>query len=87
MKLLRTRAWYIGILWFMLYLGISITLQIAGAKVATVASEIMGVAILIATSVFRGAGISGPEKWMIPGWATRPGAGYTVSMLSKKSSR
>jgi hypothetical protein len=87
MKLSRTRAWYIYIIWFTLHLGVSIALQIAGAKVATVASEIMGVAILIVTSVFRGAGVSGPEEWMIPGWAMRPGGRYTVPMLGKFMSR
>lgn len=87
MTLTRTYGWYLAIIWFLLHLAASITLQIAGAKVATVASEIMGVGILIATSVFRGAGVSGPEKWMIPGWAMRPGAEYAVPLLNKFLSR
>jgi hypothetical protein len=54
LELVRTTEWYLGIAWFTLYLGISIMLQIAGTKVATVLLEVMAVIILILTSVFRG---------------------------------
>jgi hypothetical protein len=54
LELVRTTEWYLGIAWFALYLGISIMLQIAGAKVATVLLEAMAVIILTLTSVFRG---------------------------------
>ncbi|XTI85802.1 hypothetical protein V2W45_1466632 [Cenococcum geophilum] len=67
LELVRTTEWYLGIAWFALYLGISIMLQIAGTKVATVLLEVMAVVILILTSVFR-------EGRMIPRWKAWPGA-------------
>jgi hypothetical protein len=83
----RTWAWYTGIIWFTLYLGISIALQIAGSKVATVPSEIMAVAILIVTSVVRGAGVSSSEERMIPRWKVREGTCYGASLLGQMMSR
>ncbi|ORY01423.1 hypothetical protein BCR34DRAFT_605919 [Clohesyomyces aquaticus] len=89
LKLVITRPpeWYVGIVWFALYLCISIMLQIAGTKVAQIGSQIMSVFILILTSVFRGQGISGPESRMIPSWKAWPGAKYGAALVGKTQSR
>ncbi len=83
----RTSGWLLGMAWFSSFLAISITLQIAGAKVSTTRSEILGIVILIATSVLRGAGISGPESWMIPKWRRRKNAKYSTPLLGQIRSR
>ena len=67
----RGWKWFAGVVWFGIMLLFSVMLQIAGIKCATIWSEIMGVVLLIVTSVLRGTGISGREEWLIPRWKTR----------------
>lgn len=67
----RRWSWYVGMLWFASMLLCSIVLQVAGTKCATIGSEIMGVFLLLVTSVLRGSGISGREEWLIPRWKCR----------------
>ena len=71
LEFLRPRMWYVGVLWFASMLLCSVVLQIAGTKCATIWSEIMGVIVLIVTSLLRGSGISGREEWLIPRWKCR----------------
>ncbi|OQU98471.1 hypothetical protein CLAIMM_04256 [Cladophialophora immunda] len=85
--LTRSCAWYGGMIWCAAYLGVSIVLQIAGAKVATVPAEVMAVVILILTSVVRGTGVSGSEERMIPSWKVKPDTAYGATLLGKMMSR
>jgi len=74
LKPVRSRMWFIGFIIFGLMLLTSIGLQVLGATVATIGSESMGIAILLLTSVLRGAGVAGPEAWQIPSRRRRHGA-------------
>lgn len=87
LRIQRSWYWYLGMAWFAMFLAISIALQIAGSTVATTRSEIMSIVILIATSVLRGAGISGPESWMIPRWKRRRNARYAVKLQGQIRAR
>lgn len=87
LRLIRTHWWYVGMLWFLSFLGISIVLQIAGSAVSTLSSEVMGVSFLIITSIVRGQGLSGSEERMIPRWKMRTGAEYAVQLVGKMQSR
>ena len=87
MTMKRTWKWKLSILWYATHLLASIVLQIASATTATLGSQAMGVAILITTSVFRGMGVAGDEKWMIPNWAMRKGATYGAALQGKFLSR
>lgn len=83
----RSWQWYAGMIWFSLFLLFSMTLQIAGSTVATTRSEIISIILLISTSVLRGAGISGPESWMIPRRKRRNNAKYAVKLQGQIRSR
>jgi hypothetical protein len=83
----RSRNWYIGIGWWSTCLLLSIGLQIMGAQVATVASEIFSIIVLLITALARGYGVAGPEEWLIPGRKSRRTAGYGASLLGKMESR
>ncbi|KAF3934466.1 hypothetical protein ABW19_dt0202116 [Dactylella cylindrospora] len=76
---------YMG--WFVLFLGISVALQIAGSLVATLYSQILAVIILIVTAVARGWGTSGSESWMIPKYMRRAGSKEGAVMLGRMESR
>lgn len=87
LELRRPLFWKLGFVWPGFLLLISILLQIAGAQVATLGSETMGVAILLGTSLARGMGVSGPEEWLIPKWKYRRGTNYGASLLGRMMSR
>lgn len=78
MKTTRTGLWFCGFAFFGCNLLLSVIMQVAGNRVSTLGSEILGIALLLSTAVARGIGLSAPEEWMIPKWKTRtnsrPGA-------------
>ncbi|PPQ69952.1 hypothetical protein CVT26_013288 [Gymnopilus dilepis] len=83
----RPRSWLVGIGWWSFCLLGSIALQIMGAQVATVWSEIFSVVVLLMTALARGYGVAGPEEWLIPRWKTRATAGYGAALLGKTEAR
>lgn len=87
LSLSRKWGWGTAIMWFALHIGTSVALQVAGTRVATMYSQIMGIAVLVLTSVVRGRGVSGPEEWMIPRWRMRKGARYAVALQGQIFSR
>jgi len=87
LEIVRSRNWYIGIGWWGACLLLSIALQIMGAQVATVASEIFSVIVLLMTALARGYGVAGPEEWLIPGRKSRRTAGYGASLVGQMQSR
>jgi hypothetical protein len=80
LRLRRKWGWGTSIMWFTLHIGASVALQVAGSKVATVYSQILGIVVLFLTSIVRGRGVSGPEEWMIPKWKMRKNARYAVAL-------
>ena len=86
-QLVRTYHWWVGMTWFSMFLLLSITLLIAGSKVAVLGSQIMAISLLVLTSMLRGAGLSGPEEWMIPRWKRRAGAEPAVALQGRRKSR
>jgi len=87
LKLVRTRGWYFGMIWSMMFLTIGLGLQIAGSQVGTLGSELMSVLLLLFTSILRGAGLSNAEPRMIPKWARRHGSSYGAILLGQMQSR
>lgn len=87
LELVRTWRWKAAMVWYISHLLASILLQLVAPLVATWGSQVLGLIFLLATSILRGIGISGPEEWMIPRWAMREGAHYAVSMQGKVWSR
>ena len=87
LQLQRPKLWKIGFAWSSLLLLVSIALQITGAQVRTLWSEVMAVTVLLVASLARGYGISGPEKWLIPKWKIRPNTNYGASLLGRMVSR
>jgi hypothetical protein len=87
LRLVRTRAWYCGMVWFILFMAASVVLQFAGSRVTTIGSQAMSVSIIIVTALARGAGVSGSEAWMIPKWKMRANATYGAALLGPMSSR
>ncbi|KAF3904467.1 hypothetical protein AA313_de0200421 [Arthrobotrys entomopaga] len=87
LQLIRPWTWILSMIWFLLFLGISVALLIAGSLVATIYSQVLAVGILVLTAVARGWGISGSEEWMIPRHFMRKGAGYGTKLLGKMESR
>jgi len=83
----RRWGWHTSVIWYSLHIGTSVALQVAGSRVATVESQILGICILVSTSILRGMGISGPEEWMIPRWKMRKHAGYAVALQGQILSR
>jgi hypothetical protein len=83
----RGWAWHACVVWFALHIGTSVALQVAGSRVSTIYSQILGIAVLVSTSVVRGMGVSGPEKWMIPQWKMRKHATYAVALQGQITSR
>lgn len=87
LRLTRTWGWHAAIIWFAIHIGISVVLQVAGARVATVFSQIQGIAVIVVASVIRGRGVLGPEEWMIPHWFMRKNTGYAVSLQGELQAR
>lgn len=87
LELQRPWQWYLSVLWCAFLLIISIVLQIVHTHVACTGSVIIGVIVLLATSVMRGTGISGPEEWQIPIWKRRKNASYGASLQGALASR
>jgi hypothetical protein len=83
----RRWGWHTSVIWYALHIGTSVALQVAGSRVATVESQILGICILVSTSILRGMGISGPEEWMIPRWKMRKHAAYAVILQGQTLSR
>jgi hypothetical protein len=86
-KLTRSWGWLLGMAWFASFLFLSVVLQIAASKVSSIKSGIMSIVFLLLTSVLRGAGLSGPEDWMIPWWRRRPGTRHAVSLVGQVMAR
>lgn len=82
----RKWGWNSSVVWY-LHMATSVALQVAGSKVATIWSQVMGIIILVSTSIVRGVGISGLEEWMIPRWKMRKNAKYAVILQGKVLSR
>ena len=83
----RTFYWKVELIWFAVHILISVSLQVAASRVATIESQLLGILFLISTSIFRGQGVSGPEKWMIPKWKMRRGTRYAVQLQGQILSR
>jgi hypothetical protein len=83
----RTFYWQVELIWFSVHILISVSLQVAASRVATIESQLLGIVFLISTSIFRGQGVSGPEDWMIPKWKMRKGTGYAVQLQGQILSR
>lgn len=87
LRLKRNWQWHVGLAWCGFLLILSIVLQIAGVRVATIWSEVLGVIILLITSVARGSGVSGSEEWMIPQWKRRKNTKHGAKLLGEFKSR
>jgi hypothetical protein len=83
----RPRSWVIGLAWWSICLLLSIAMQIMGAQVATVGSQVFSVIILLMTALARGYGVAGPEEWLIPRWKRRKGAAYGAPLVGKMEAR
>jgi hypothetical protein len=77
----RSRTWLFGMVWFIMLLLLSVILQVAGSSVSTLWSDIIGIVVLLVTSILRGVGISAPEEWQIPRWKRRVGATYGATLV------
>jgi hypothetical protein len=83
----RPRSWVIGLAWWSICLLLSIAMQIMGAQVATVGSQVFSVIILLMTALARGYGVAGPEEWLIPRWKRRKGAAYGAPLVGQMEAR
>lgn len=83
----RPMGWIIGLAWWSICLLLSIAMQIMGAQVATVGSQIFSVVILLMTALARGYGVAGPEEWLIPRWKRRKGAAYGAPLVGQMEAR
>ena len=83
----RPRSWVIGLVWWSICLLLSIAMQIMGAQVATVGSQVFSVVILLMTALARGYGVAGPEEWLIPRWKRRSGAAYGAPLVGQMEAR
>jgi hypothetical protein len=81
LKFTRSKSWMVGMIWFIMLLLLSVILQVAGSSVSTLWSDIVGIVVLLCTSILRGVGISAPEEWQIPRWKRRAGATYGASLV------
>ena len=86
-ELRRPVGWKIGFAWWGISLLLSIALQIVGSQVTTLGSETFAVVVLLTTSLARGYGVAGPEKWLIPRWKCRANAQYGAILVGKMESR
>ncbi|KAI9163842.1 hypothetical protein HJFPF1_05470 [Paramyrothecium foliicola] len=86
-KTVRSWGWTISTSWFGLLLLAGVTLQIGGALNPNFGADLMSLTFLLLSSLARGAGVSGPEKWMIPQWKRRPNTKNGAVLLGQYSSR
>lgn len=86
-KPVRSRDWVAGVAWFGLILLAGITLQIGGILAPSFAADLASLVFLLLTSLARGAGVSGPEKWMIPKWMRRPNTVNGAVLMGQYRSR
>jgi hypothetical protein len=86
-KTVRSWGWLISTGWFSLLLLAGVTLQIGGALRPSFGADLMSLTFLLLTSLARGAGVSGPEKWMIPKWKRRPNTKNGAILLGQYSAR
>jgi hypothetical protein len=83
----RTVWWMAGVLWFGAMLLLSMTLLIVTSQFRNIWSDVMGVGIILLTSVARGSGLSGSEEWMIPRWKRRANTTAGARLLGSFISR
>ena len=83
----RTAHWIAGCLWFSGMLLTSMGILISMSRMRSVWSDIMGIGILLATSIARGSGVSGSEEWMIPRWKRRKNTAAGANLLGAMQSR
>jgi hypothetical protein len=57
----RKLGWHSPVIWYALHIGTSAARQVTGSRVATIYSQILGIVILVSTSILRGRRLSGPE--------------------------
>jgi len=83
----RTVGWYAGMGWFGLLLLGSIALQVGATLAPAFGADLMSLIFLLASALARGAGIAGPEEWMIPKWKRRHNAVNGAVLLGQFDSR
>jgi hypothetical protein len=87
LKIVRNPSWFLGIMSFGTLLLFSIAARVGGLGAATLWSEVLGLVVLLATSIFRGFGTSGAERWMIPKRYRRANANYGAVLVGALRSR
>ncbi|GAB1319689.1 hypothetical protein MFIFM68171_09899 [Madurella fahalii] len=83
----RTVGWYLGMAWFGLLLLGSIALQVGSTLAPAFGADLLGLVFLLVTALARGAGVAGPEEWMIPRWKRRQNASNGAVLLGQFNSR
>lgn len=83
----RTAGWYLGMTWFGLLLLGSIALQVGSTLAPAFGADLLGLVYLLATALARGAGVAGPEEWMIPRWKRRHNTSNGAVLLGQFNSR
>jgi hypothetical protein len=86
-KTVRSAGWLAGTVWFSLLLLAGVTLQIGGALRPSFGADLASLTFLLLTSLARGAGVSGPESWMIPKWKRRPNTKNGAVLLGQFNAR
>ena len=83
----RTRGWYVGMGWYGILLLGSIALQVGATLAPAFGADLLSLVFLLASALARGAGVAGPEKWMIPRWKRRDNAANGAVLLGQFDSR
>ncbi|KAK3385622.1 hypothetical protein B0H63DRAFT_494532 [Podospora didyma] len=86
-KTVRTTGWYIGMGWFGLLLVGSVALQVGATLAPAFGADLLSLVFLLATALARGAGVAGPEEWMIPRWKRRHNTSNGAILLGQFNSR
>ncbi|KEY63904.1 hypothetical protein S7711_11583 [Stachybotrys chartarum IBT 7711] len=86
-KMVRSWGWMLGVIWFGLMLLAGVTLQIGGTLAPSFPADLASLTFLLLTSLARGAGVSGPEEWMIPKWKRRANAENGAILLGQYNAR
>lgn len=86
-RTVRTTGWYFGMAWFGLLLVGSIALQIGSTLAPRFEADLMGLVFLLGTALARGAGVAGPEEWMIPKWKRRHNTSNGAVLIGQFQSR
>ncbi|KAI6777848.1 uncharacterized protein J7T54_000557 [Emericellopsis cladophorae] len=86
-KTVRSGGWVAGVAWFGVMLLAGVTLQIGSILAPLFAADLASLTFLLLTSLARGAGVSGPESWMIPRWKRRPNAVHGAVLVGQCNSR